>query len=69
MNTERLHKALLCVATRLRMFNKNGLREPQKRWIVRTLEIADVALSAADSEIKEYIRRMLGADDNGNEVA
>ena len=68
MNAERLHKALRCVATRLRMFNKDGLREPQKRWIVHTLEIADDALRVADSEIEEDVRRMLGADDNGKEV-
>lgn len=36
-------KVLKCVATRLRVFNRDGLRDEQKRWIGHTLDIAESA--------------------------
>lgn len=41
-----LRKAMKCVATRLSVFNRDGLNDAQKRWLGHTLDIAAAAMDA-----------------------
>lgn len=40
----KLKKALECVSTRLRLLSRDRMTEPQRRWIDKTLAIAQAAL-------------------------
>lgn len=46
MKLAELRKAMKCVATRLSVFNRDGLNDAQKRWLGHTIDIAAAAMDA-----------------------
>ena len=56
MSVDNLRKALKCVATRLRVMSKDGLKEPQMRWLGHTIDIADNALDGTDDAAREMLQ-------------
>ena len=57
---EKLRKALECVATRLKVFNRDGIRDEQARWIGHTLDIAEAVLDETNDAAREMIGGLNG---------